>query len=281
MLAQDVDLIGEPERNRTAERLILQGFELRIVFGPLGGVVPVADLVLQQLQFAVLARDLGTHPPGVQRRRDANRRHHHRNQRHDHHQQAVGQRGRPERQIALQQWRSRLEIALRLLRHRQIGHACVGEIAAAMQGTDPTMHLLERLHQQIRKCRMEIVAHHDLCGGGDELGVLRRDVAHQVDRTLRERHRRHEREQPRIGVRAREGHQSQFGRVEQSANDSGFGRGDDEQRVDLAAQQRFGARLAGQIEQARRRALGFVGAQDSQRELAHTAAFGADRHAHS
>ncbi len=119
MHAQVVVGVGVAERHPEAPDLVLDVLEPGQQLGPLLRRGAPGEELVDVHHVAVPLDDLGADAPGIDRGHQARQRHQH-EQRQQQHLDAIGQRRRPEWQVASQQRRSRLVVPLGLAHEREL-----------------------------------------------------------------------------------------------------------------------------------------------------------------
>ena len=143
MLAQVVELVGE--RQRHLDLLYLGLDPGQLPRNPCHITLTRGQLFLRLFEFVVPAVDTGAHAPGVDRRHHLDQRQQQDQQQQQHDLQAVDQRGRPERQVALQERRAVLVVAPGLgvvgvmLPYSPLHHLLLNAFGAALVATSANL----------------------------------------------------------------------------------------------------------------------------------------------
>ena len=196
-----------------------------------GRRIVLSHLVFQELQLAIKTENLRADTPGVNRRSDSHQGHEQGNQRQQQHEHSVNQHSGPERQIALQERGAGFEIAFGVIIQFETGIEVGGEIPGSLKGAALAVDLRSRLKQQGNQRRMDLLADHQVGSSSKQLGVLWRDIAHQIDDPMRHHYLGQERKAAGIGIGLREAHDAHPRRAQQHLHHRRFRSGNDEGRI--------------------------------------------------
>ena len=123
---------------------------------------------------------------------------------------------------------------------------------------------------------MQRLARHQRRGGRDQMDIVRRQIAPQIDDPARQHHMRQERQAPRIRFRLGEIQQADAGRLQQHLDQRRIRRRAEHQAVDAAVQQRHRGRRVFQRAECQLTRLDPVDVQQLPEQARHAAAFRAD-----
>ena len=268
--------IGVAERHLDAAHVVLDLVHAREQRRALLGRRIVRQRLVHIHHVAVALDDLRAIPPPVDVRHQAPDRHQH-EQGEDQHLHAVHQRRRPERQVARQERRPRLVIALRLVHEGKLQVVRRGKLLRGLEQTAAAVDGGGGDQDQVHQGRVEVVADDQRGRRGQHQRLLGRQVLLQAQRAGVQDELVEEGEMLGVGVGAGEAEQLDPRRVQHLLHGGRARPGDHEHRVDGAGPQRLDGLRSGRWQQTRGRLGDAVGGQQREGDRARAAALRADR----